>query len=618
MTQTTAPVRDFSAPRVAGIAVLVSLFSFLYYYQRSDLLLYGDAIAHINIARRVFDSLTPGPLQLGTVWLPLPHLLMIPFLWFDSLWQSGAGGSFPSMFAFVFGVAGIFRLVRGILQSDSRTKPVASVGAWAAAFAYGANPNLIYMQATAMTESIYLALFIWAVVYFAEFLRALNESDDDKRKQEDANRALAEKAKRKHEDADRRESSPRGATQLKSSPGGANQLSPALQRGAARVNLPKSRRDDPALAHTLMRCACCLAGAELTRYDGWFLAGAMGSAVGVIALTRWRSHPLQDRALRRNAAKFLVAIALVPVLWLAYNHAVYGNALEFANGPYSAKAIEQRVNAPNPALHHAGVAAIYFLKSAQLNLAVGNWGRFWLAAALVALAIAAWKLRAQSAVMFLLWLPLLFYAFSIAYGSVPIHVSTWWPFATFNQRYGLQLLPMFAVSIGLLTASLVLLGAAARHSWKLVVLLLALMMLSYATVWKAEPQCLQEARRNWKIQHPLNSAVERVLVRLPQGSRFLMELGEHVGVMEDLGIPLRHVVNNENHRPWKKPSDPEGLWERALADPPRYVDFVIAFDGDAVDQRANKTNLAALAEVHAAGQPHARIYAARIPPNRLR
>jgi hypothetical protein len=608
VTVTTAPVRDFSAPRVAGIAVLVSLFSFLYYYQRSDLLLYGDAVAHINIARRVFDSLTPGPLQLGTVWLPLPHLLMIPFLWSDSLWQSGAGGSFPSMIAFVFGVAGIFRLVRGILQSDSRAKPVAGVGAWAAAFAYAANPNLIYMQATAMTESLYLALFIWAVVYFAEFLRALKDKENDKRKYEDASRALAEKAKRKNEDADRRESGP----------GGANQLSPALQRGVARVNLPKSRRDDPVFARTLMRCALCLAAAELTRYDGWFLAGAMGAAVAVITLTRWRSHPLQDRALRRNAAKFLVAIALAPVLWLAYNHAVYGNALEFANGPYSARAIEQRVHAPNPALHNAAVAAIYFLKSAQLNLAVGNWGRYWLAAALIALAIAAWKLRPQSAAIFLLWLPLLFYAFSIAYGSVPIHVSTWWPFATFNQRYGLQLLPMFAVSIGLLTASLVLLGAAARHSWKLVVLLLALVMLSYAIVWKAEPQCLQEARRNWRIQNPLNSAVERVLVRLPQHSRFLMELGEHVGVMEHLAIPLRQVVNNENHRPWKHPSDPEGLWERALADPPRYVDFVIAFDGDAVDQRANKTNLAALAEVHAAGQPHARIYAARPAPNRLR
>lgn len=608
MTVTTAPVRDFSASRVAGIAVLVSLFSFLYYYQRSDLLLYGDAVAHINIARRVFDSLTPGPLQLGTVWLPLPHLLMIPFLWSDSLWQSGAGGSFPSMLAFVFGVAGIFRLVRGILRSDYRAKPVAGLGAWAAAFVYGANPNLIYMQATAMTESVYLALFIWAVVYFTEFLRTLNEGENDKRKHEDASRAPTETDNRNDE----------GADQPEPSPGRANQLSPALRRGVGRVNLLKSRKDDPRLSRTLMRCACCLAAAELTRYDGWFLAGAIGTAVAVLALARWRSHPLQDRALRRSAATFLLAIALAPVLWLAYNHAVYGNALEFANGPYSAKAIEQRVNAPNPALHNAGVAAIYFLKSAQLNLAVGNWGRFWLAAALVALAIAAWKLRAQSAALLLLWLPLLFYALSIAYGSVPIHVSTWWPFATFNQRYGLQLLPMFAVSIGLLTASLALLAVGARHSWKLVVLLLPLVMLSYASVWKAEPQCLQEARRNWKIQHPLNSAVERVLVRLPQGSRFLMETGEHVGVMEHLGIPLCQVVNNENHRPWKRPSDPEGLWERALADPPRYVDFVIAFDGDAVDRRANKTNLAALAEVHASGQPRAHIYAARIPPNRLR
>ena len=93
----TASVRDRSATRVALIAVLVSLSSFLYYFQRSDLLLYGDAVAHINIARRVVDSQTPGLLQLGTVWLPLPHLLMIPFIFSDAMWRNGAGGSIPSM-----------------------------------------------------------------------------------------------------------------------------------------------------------------------------------------------------------------------------------------------------------------------------------------------------------------------------------------------------------------------------------------------------------------------------------------------------------------------------------------------------------------------------------------
>ena len=144
------------------------------------------------------------------------------------------------------------------------------------------------------------------------------------------------------------------------------------------------------------------------------------------------------------------------------------------------------------------------------------------------------------------------------------------------------------------------------------------MVVSYASVWKAEPQCLREARRNWDIRHTLNSAVQRVVERLPRNARFLMDLGEHVGVMEQAGIPLRQVVNNENHRAWKRPTDPEGLWERALADPPRYVDFVIAFDGDPVDLGANRTNLTVLAEIHATGQPHARIYATRSVPNQSR
>ncbi len=99
---------------------------------------------------------------------------------------------------------------------------------------------------------------------------------------------------------------------------------------------------------------------------------------------------------------------------------------------------------------------------------------------------------------------------------------------------------------------------------------------------------------------------------------YLMDLGEHVGVMEQADVPLRQVVNQDNHRPWKHPSDPEGLWERALADPARYVDFVIAFDGDAVDQGVNKSNLTELTEIHATGQPRARIYAARLAPNQSR
>jgi hypothetical protein len=174
MKPQSPPPRAYSAievTRLVWLAIFVSVFSFFYFSRHGDVLLYGDAVAHINIARRVFDSKTPGLLQLGTVWLPLPHLLILPFIISKQMWQSGTGGSIPSMAGFVLGVLGMFRLVRAAFVRDEEGDATVKVAAWASALVYGANPNLIYMQATAMGESLYLAFFIWAVVYFAEFLR---------------------------------------------------------------------------------------------------------------------------------------------------------------------------------------------------------------------------------------------------------------------------------------------------------------------------------------------------------------------------------------------------------------------------------------------------------------
>src|SRR5438552_4296470 len=154
---------------VGVLTGLCSLVSFSIYFRHGDVLLYGDAVAHINIARRVFDSRTPGLLQLGTVWLPLPHLLMIPFLFSAWAWRTGVGASVPSMIAYVLGTIGIFRLVRSALSFRTQWDAAARIAAWLAAIVYAANPNLIYLQTTAMTEALYLALFIWAIVYFFEF-----------------------------------------------------------------------------------------------------------------------------------------------------------------------------------------------------------------------------------------------------------------------------------------------------------------------------------------------------------------------------------------------------------------------------------------------------------------
>ena len=45
----------------------------------------------------------------------------------------------------------------------------------------------------------------------------------------------------------------------------------------------------------------------------------------------------------------------------------------------------------------------------------------------------------------LLWLPLPFYVYSVAYGSVPIFIPVWFPHSWYNTRYGMEMLPAFAL-----------------------------------------------------------------------------------------------------------------------------------------------------------------------------
>ncbi len=554
---------DIEIVRLAWLAIFVSVFSFLFYSRLGDVLLYGDAVAHINIARRVFDSKTPGLLQLGTVWLPLPHLLIMPFIVSKQMWQSGSGGSIPSMAGFVFGVLGMFRLARAAFGRDGEVDAAAKIGAWAAALVYGANPNLIYMQATAMGESLYLAFFIWAGVYFAEFAR-----------------------------------------------GGA--------------------KAEPSLT----KCGLCLFAGCLTRYDGWFLAGVL--VVGAVVTTA-KAPPFDKLSagfLARDArngapgslfaasrmvlARFILLAAAAPALWLAYNAAVYRDPLEFARGPYSAKAIEQKTATVNPAKGNLFAAGSYFLKAAELNVSEAKWlGRLWLALTLLGSLVAGFSGRGRVAL--LLWAPLPFYALSVAYGSVPIFVPTWWPFSQYNLRYGLQLLPAFALFVPLGITFLVQSAIKIRtlvswSSWVPVVAMgsvFVLVIASYAAIWRADPICYREAAINARGRVALDRQLAGWLKSLPSDSTLLMYLGEHAGALEQAGIPLRRVINEGNHRVWKRPVDPGGLWERALADPEANADYAVGFDGDPVWKAAEDRHLKALVEIHTTGQPRAAIFQGR-------
>ncbi len=537
--------RDRETLLVAQIAAGISILSFLIYLQRGDLLLYGDAVAHINIARRVFDSKTPGLLQLGTVWLPLPHLLMVPFLISNALWRSGVGGSIPSMIAYVVGVAGIFRLVRGALACGSEPDAAARVTGWFAAGIYAANPNLIYLQSTAMTEPLYLALFIWALVFFTEFAQLANASDVN-----------------------------------------------------AQANASSS----------LTKCGWCLIGACLTRYDGWFLAAVMFIAVFRVWLSARRNESRGDSGF----GKFVLLAAAGPVLWLAYNAAVYRNPLEFANGPYSARAIEQRTatpgSPPHPGASNLPVAFSFFLKSAELNVATADVvQKLWLALLLLG-SLMTLVFDPRLWPLLLLWVPLPFYMLSISYSGVPIFLPVWWPHSYYNLRYGLELLPAIAVFVALAANFAMGLVSQRPARTAIGVALLLLVAGSYVSVWREGPVCFREAGVNSRDRIALETELAQNLEKLPRDSTLLMYLGEHVGALQTAGIRLNHVINEGNHRPWEKPSDPDGLWERALANPRQYVDYVVASNGDAVATAVQKRDLSEMVVLHGSGERPVTIY----------
>jgi hypothetical protein len=502
-----------------AISATLSVGALIFYYHQGAILLYGDAVAHIHIARRVFDSRTPGLFQLGTVWLPLPHLLDIPFIVNDRLWQTGLGASIPSMIAYVAGVLGVFRLVRSLASG---------VAAWIAALIYAQNPNLLYMQSTAMGESLYLALFVWSAVYFAEFVQ-------------------------------------------------------------------QARDDAEQAGKSLKKCGLMVSAAMLVRYDGWFLAAVIGaSAVTLLWGMRPNAPPL-----RRGFRNFLLLTGSTATLFLLYNQIAFDNALEFANGPYSARAIQQRSKTATmpsyPGENSPRDATLQFLKVSRLNMAQGRPEFLLFNGAFIALLASLYFARRYLS-WAVLWTPLPFYVLCIAWGSVPIYHPEWWPFSYYNVRYGLQLLPAVAVFVAL---GCEFLSKFFRAQY-IVAAAALVIAASYYSVWRTTPICLREAQVNGKDRMALDLQLAEMLKTFPPSATFMMNCGSHPGATQMAALPLRRVLCESSNR----------LWKAALKQPARSADYIIAFPGDEVARAVHDfpQELETVATIGTPSQPKALIY----------
>jgi hypothetical protein len=514
---TAAARRDYFL--LTAISAALSVGALIFYYHQGAILLYGDAVAHIHIARRVFDSRTPGVFQLGTVWLPLPHLLDIPFIVNDRLWQTGLGASIPSMIAYVAGALGVFRLVRSLASASA---------AWIAALIYALNPNLIYMQSTAMGESLYLAFFVWSAVYFNEFVRHARDH--------------------------------------------------AEQAGKS-----------------LKKCGLMASAAMLVRYDGWFLAVVIGASAVILLL---RSRPYASQ-LRRGLISFILLTGSTATLFLLYNQIAFGNPLEFANGPYSARAIQERSKTASmptyPGENSLRDATLQFLKISRLNLAEGPPEFLLFSSAFIAL-LASLYFAHRYLSWAVLWTPLPFYVLCIAWGSVPVYHPEWWPFSYYNVRYGLQLLPAIAVFAALGYEFLIIFFRAKYIVTAAAVIIAA----SYYSVWHTTPICLREAQVNGKDRLELDRQLAATLKTFPPSATFMMNCGAHPGATQMAGLPLRRVLCESSNR----------LWKVALKQPARSADYIIAFPGDEVARAVYDfpQKLETVATIGAPSQPKALIY----------
>jgi Dolichyl-phosphate-mannose-protein mannosyltransferase len=159
-------LRRSSSRLVLAVTVVAAMAATAWSATTHSLLIYGDSRAHLDVARHVTDALTPGLVQLGSVWLPLPHILLVPLVAIRPLWHSGAAGAIVGGVCFIYATSRMYALV--IELTENR------VAAWCSVFVLVANLNLLYLQTTALTEPVLLAFMVGAVYHLAVWMRTLS------------------------------------------------------------------------------------------------------------------------------------------------------------------------------------------------------------------------------------------------------------------------------------------------------------------------------------------------------------------------------------------------------------------------------------------------------------
>ena len=114
------------------------------------------------------------------------------------------------------------------------------------------------------------------------------------------------------------------------------------------------------------------------------------------------------------------------------------------------------------------------------------------------------------------------------------------------------------------------------------------------------PLVLKEALVNAATRVPFEQNLALVLEEFSPGAPILMQESDHIGALQDAGIPLRQTLNESDY----------DSWHAALEDPAGHAAYIVAMEGDAVAKAvaAHPDGLQELSILCTTGQPCARIY----------
>jgi len=472
---------------------IISICSFLFYYENGLGLAYNDARSHLNIGRRVVEGLSTGFAQLGSVWLPLPHLLMIVTVWNDFLWHSGLAGSFQSMIAFIGTGLLIYLFIKELGGG--------LLGRFFGVAIFVFNINILYLQSTAMTELLLLM---------------------------------------------------------------------TMTAGAYYILLWQKRNNLIYLIYS----AFWIMLSTLIRYDGWFL---FFFASVLVFLATWRSYGYKTA--EGKTILFCVLGGFGIALWFVWNQLIFGDALYFIYGPYSAYA--QQLQAEEAGAASTKLNFLFSLKTYIYALAY-NSGAFIMILGFLSM-LFFWFSKAVPFVIRIattvLIVPLLFNISALYFGhsilSIPeISGDTW-----FNIRYGIMMMPSFAIFLGYL------IHKAVRLRFVLVSLIVFVTFFSFVNgdAVNVDDARFGSSRKNvWEASEWLQDNVSNekgfVLISAASSDAIIFSSGLPMKrfIHEGTGVYYKNTLNDlDRWARWivvRSYSDNDSTW-REIKDNPEFAHF---------------------------------------------